>query len=161
VINSINLHIRVVREGDSQILMRWRNLPEVRKWSRNSQEIELSTHEKWFEERMVQRDKLGPLFIVEVSGSPVGMVRLDLISECTFEISVLVDPKYHRRGIAESAINLAIHALAQKTEDFTLHAIVHVENLSSINLFKKLGFQELSVVKEFLQLRRACLSKNI
>ena len=141
--------------------MLWRNLPEVRKWSRNSQEIELSTHEKWFQERTVQLDKLGPLFIVEVSGSPVGMVRLDLISEYTFEISVLVDPKYHRRGIAESAIKLAIHDLAQRAKSFTLHATVHVENLSSINLFKKLGFQELSVVRGFLQLRRAYLSEDI
>jgi RimJ/RimL family protein N-acetyltransferase len=154
------VHLRTVSETDSQTLFNWRNLPDVRKWSRNSQELDFVAHEDWFKKRIYADAESGPLFIVEVSGLPVGMVRLDLISERTYEISIIVDPDYQRKGIAGSAINLAICELLQIENTFTLNAAIHMKNISSLKLFLKLGFQEFDADSDFLQLRRTFLAED-
>ena len=92
--------------------------------------------------------------MTEVSGNSAGMVRFDKSKSEAFEISVLVDPKFQKKGVAETAISLASSEVLRLTGDFTAIAFVHSRNLPSIKLFSRLKFDKVGESEEFLEFRR-------
>ena len=147
--SSINVVLRNVTREDSEVLLNWRNLPSVREFSKSPNEIEVATHEKWLLGRISNPLLNEFFFIIEQAGSSAGTVRADLVREGVFEISIIVDSYYRGRGIAEEAINLLLQQLKEKYPNSEILADVHKDNLASINLFKKLGFEEFGQVKKF------------
>ena len=139
---------------DAEVLLKWRNLPSVRKFSKSSNEIEVATHEKWLLGRISNPLMNEFFFIIELAGSSAGTVRADLVTNGVFEISIIVDSNYRGRGIAEEAINLLLQQLKEKYPNSEIRAEVHKDNLTSINLFKKLGFKEFGQVKNFILFKR-------
>ncbi len=64
--------------------------------------------------------------------------------------SVAVTPAYRRRGIAENLINEFIRILPNITESIFLE--VRESNSAAITLYKKLGFEQISIRKRFYSL---------
>ena len=155
-----DIQIRLVSENDSETLLNWRNLPEVRKWSRNSQEIDLTTHQEWLKNRLSDEASNNLFFIIENNKATVGMVRFDEIRFEEYEISILVDPNYQNLGIAELAINLAVEHLLQIVGRAKIYAAIHFDNIASLKLFSKLNFQTTSKDENFQQLFRSYELKN-
>ncbi len=158
---SSNTVIRGVRASDSHLLLNWRNNPAVRMWSRKNIEISPGDHQRWFEDWTTPNSSKGHFFLIEVFGNPAGMVRFDKSKSAVFEISVLVDPKFQKGGVAETAINLASSEVFRATGDFTVIAFVHSQNLSSVRLFGRLKFKEVGESEEFLEFRREFTLKDI
>ncbi len=152
--NSALVSVRRVEDSDSGILLNWRNDPAVLKWSGTSRAVEESEHETWFKNWMSEYSAKGNFHIIELGNTPVGMVRLDLREANSYEISVLVDPNFQGRGIAEIGINLVFQKILDSADYLIITAMIHTENSSSISLFQKLGFENLNVDGKFLQLRR-------
>jgi RimJ/RimL family protein N-acetyltransferase len=142
-------------------LIAWRNDPDVRIWSRNENEITLADHQTWFEGWTSPDHSKGYLYMIEVSGNSAGMVRFDKSKSEVFEISVLVDPKFQKRGVAETAIRLASSEVLRLIGDFTAIAFVHSRNLPSIKLFGRLKFDKIGESEEFLEFRREFTLKNL
>lgn len=155
-----DIQIRLVSENDSETLLNWRNLPEVRKWSRNSQEIDLTTHQEWLKNRLSDEASNNLFFIIENNKATVGMVRFDEIRFEEYEISILVDPNYQNLGIAELGINLAVEHLLQIVGRAKIYAAIHFDNIASLKLFSKLNFQTTSKDENFQQLFRSYELKN-
>ena len=99
--------------------------------------------------------------MIEVSETPAGMVRFDKSKSKAFEISVLVDPKFQKRGVAETAIGLASSEVLRVIGDFTAIAFTHSRNLPSIKLFSRLKFDEVGESEEFLEFRREFTLEDI
>jgi RimJ/RimL family protein N-acetyltransferase len=158
--NQSNISIRPVILSDSPLLLSWRNHPEVRKWSRDINEIEVETHEKWFSDWVSEKSKKGFFFVIEYLGNSVGMIRFDLKTENSLEISVLVESSFQGRGIAKVAISAAISEIRVDFPEFTVLASVHENNLPSIELFKRLGFTESEKNGYFLQFFRKFFSED-
>ncbi len=152
---SKDIRIRLVSESDAKTLLKWRNLPEVRKWSRNSEYIDLTTHQEWLKKRLSDEASNNLIFIIDNDNTSVGMVRFDEIQYKEYEISILVDPNYQKLGIAELAINLAIEHLLQIVGNANVYAAIHFENIASLKLFSKLHFEMISNNGNFIQLFRS------
>ncbi len=60
------------------------------------------------------------------------------------EITVYVDPKYHKRGIATALYKILI-SLVEKQGYYNIYSLICVPNESSVNLHKKYGFKEVGV----------------
>jgi RimJ/RimL family protein N-acetyltransferase len=155
-----NISIRPVILSDSPLLLSWRNHPEVRRWSRDINEIGVDTHEKWFIDWVSEKSKKGFFFVIEYLGTPVGMIRFDLKTKNSLEVSVLVESSFQGRGIARVAISAAISEIKVDFPEFTVLASVHEKNLPSIQLFKGLGFIASEKNGDFLQFFRKFFSKD-
>jgi RimJ/RimL family protein N-acetyltransferase len=158
--NQSNISIRPVTLSDSLLLLSWRNNPEVRRWSRDLNEIEVETHERWFSDWASEKSKKGFFFVIEYLGAPVGMIRFDLKTENSLEISVVVESSFQGRGIAKVAIRAAISEIKVDFPEFTILASVHEKNLPSIELFKGLGFNASAKKGNFLQFFRKFFSED-
>ena len=149
-----DLVLRNVASSDANILLKWRNLPEVRALSRSTKEIESNEHEKWLSNRLANQLSGDFFFIIDQAGDSVGSVRADEIMQQVFEISIIVDPGYQGRKIGEHAIKLLLVKLIENYESFEICADVHVENFPSIKLFNKLGFEEHGQADNFIQFKK-------
>ena len=149
-----NISIRVVNPSDSHLLLTWRNHPEVRRWSRDLSEIEVNTHETWFNSWISNRQINGFFYVIEYLGTPVGAIRFDLKSKASFEVSILIEPGFQGRGIAKDATAAAIREIGSKFSNFTILASVHEKNTPSVKLFTNLGFQECGKSGDFLDFFR-------
>lgn len=129
-------------------------------WSRNDAEISLLDHQRWFEEWTSPDRSKGYFFLIEVFGNPAGMVRFDKSKSRVFEISVLVDPKFQKGGVAQTAITLAGSEVFRVSGDFMVIAFVLSKNLSSIKLFDRLKFEQVGESEEFLEFRRKFTLKD-
>jgi RimJ/RimL family protein N-acetyltransferase len=158
--NQSNISIRPVILSDSPLLLSWRNHPEVRRWSRDVNEIGVDTHERWFSDWVSEKSKKGFFFVIEFLNAPVGMIRFDLKNENSLEISVLVESSFQGRGIAKVAISAAISEIRVDFSEFTVLASIHEKNLPSIKLFKGLGFNASEKKGNFLQFFRKFVSED-
>lgn len=152
--NSSNTSIRPVELSDCRPLLNWRNHPDVRRWSYETNEIALEIHEKWFDDWMAQQPRKGYFFVIEHLTVPAGMIRFDTKTNKLFEISILVESNFQGKGIARVAFSLAIDEIKVNVSDFTVLASIHHKNLASINLFKCLDFQESGRSGDFLEFFR-------
>lgn len=152
--NPSNVSIRPVNWGDSSLLLSWRNNSDVRNWSRDSTEIDDVTHEKWFRAWMSNQQQQGYFFVIEHLGRPAGMIRFDMKAHKLFEVSVLIESNFRGKGVAKSAIKVAINHIRDASPEFVLIAAIHERNLASINLFSGLGFQKSGKSGDFLEFSR-------
>ncbi|MDC0233051.1 GNAT family N-acetyltransferase, partial [Pelagibacteraceae bacterium] len=67
----------------------------------------------------------------------IGYFKLENINIETFDISILIDPDFQKRGIAKKILNLIKKIMSDKK----LIAEVHKENLISKKLFINNGFR--------------------
>ncbi len=64
----------------------------------------------------------------------------------TAEVGYLMNKKYRNLGIMTAALKILITFLFENIDIHSLRATVHVDNIASIKVCKKVGF----VVKEYL-----------
>lgn len=138
------LKLRPATADDWARLFAWRNDPQTREASFDSNPVALGVHVKWLEG--VLADKSKHLFVAydQVLSVHVGMVRADVTSdskrERTCEVSVVVDPQQRGKGYAARMIGaLASHYAAQQKKT-TLVARVKPWNHASLRAFADNGF---------------------
>ncbi len=143
------LHFRFPDNKDVDLLLSWRNNPNVRKYSRDSEVIDPNTHAKWFAGRLKDLEKQ-PLFIFIWQQNDIGIIRLDSQTDSVgiFEISVLVDEKFQNRGFATTMISQVIQYAKKNFSAKEIRAVIHLENYQSINLFTKLNFCKTTKIQE-------------
>ena len=154
--------IRYATISDCDLLLNWRNDENVRQFSKSSNVITKEVHLAWLKNRL-ERLEDEPLFILEIDGEPTGTARLDLFleNERGYEVSILIDPKFHRLGYAK--------VLLAKICDFALLelmakqivASVHVYNVNSKGLFESAGFELIKQDKDFYQYQKILNPKTI
>lgn len=92
------LSLRHVAKDDVVVLHHWRNDPQTRANSRNTDEVFFEDHVRWFDKR-----RCGPdFYIAEVNGKRVATIRKD-----GAEISYTVAPEDRRKGYASILLRRA------------------------------------------------------
>ena len=85
------LKVREANIDDSNEIFEWRNDPITRQMSFNSDVVTFSTHNKWFENSLHNKNKY--LLIVEEKGRKISVVRFDIKEEkSTAEININLNP---------------------------------------------------------------------
>ena len=85
------------------------------------------------------------------------------------EIGIWLNSKYWHQGYAKVALSLIINIGFYHLNLHRLEAHIAVENIPSINLFKKCGFKEEGILKDYLHLKQAyhdaiilaCINKSL
>ena len=130
--------LRPARLDDSHQVWTWRNDPDTRRASLNSEVIPLTTHEVWFRDSLRRPDRR--IYIVVTDEAESGVVRLDL-SGREAEVSIHLDPRWRGRGVG----TLALRALAAEAFGAlgveALVARVKADNAASLAAFRAAGFR--------------------
>jgi RimJ/RimL family protein N-acetyltransferase len=146
--------MRDVTFQDSEVLLEWRNLIDVRMSSRNSDLIPIETHSKWFNNRLKLMPNQ-PFWVFENSLGKIGFIRFDFNSTLKhYEISVLINPALRGKGFGKMVLHRAIESFLAQDSESNFFAEVHINNPSSKSLFLSCGFQEFGHSGDFLAFKR-------
>jgi len=133
--------IRIATISDADLLLIWRNDPNVRKFSKSTGLISQKEHIVWLENRL-KRFKDEPLFILDIEGDLAGTARLDLLQkvEKSFEVSILVDPKFQGFGYGKILLDQICDYAIGNLHAESIVAVIHIYNSKSVKLFQSSGF---------------------
>lgn len=144
-IYTTNLRLRPARIDDCQLLLDWRNDPQVKANSFNSEKIELAGHQEWYKNKLKEETCL--FFIAEDGkGIPVGQIRFDKHAKDA-EISISVAPTMVGRGIGTTITKLGCIALQKIWAGISVFARVKHNNYASVLMFEKAGFTKDTTTK--------------
>jgi len=103
--------------------------------------VTVESRRRWLTEHSPDRH---PFWVTEVDGEVAGWLTIkSFLPRCAYsgtaELSVYVDQKFRRRGIAHSLLEEAI-ARAPALEITTVVGLIFAHNEPSLRLFERLGF---------------------
>jgi diamine N-acetyltransferase len=133
--------IFLTKDIDKERARYYRNLPEVRAWCREADEISPLAQDNWIQSISIDKKNL-MYAIQDGSGNFYGVCGLTNISwvHRSAEWSLYVDPNKRKAGIANAALRTLI---AHGFDSLNLHRIwgeIFTTNTACINLANKLGF---------------------
>lgn len=132
------VRLRLASRSDESWLLGLQAQPKSRQFARNKAVPGASEHHEWFTQTLESPEKR--LYIVEVDALPAGMVRLDEIPDIEhikrFEISIVIDEAFQRRGVASAALSVILGMTGRAVID----AFIFPENTASIAAFTNSGF---------------------
>jgi UDP-4-amino-4,6-dideoxy-N-acetyl-beta-L-altrosamine N-acetyltransferase len=141
-----NCTVRPMNEGDLELVLVWRNSPEVRSFMLTRHEITSAEHRAWFEKS--RADASRALLIAEKEGGPFGFVGFSGVSKAgAADWGFYTAPEAARgagRHLGAAALEYAFHSLA-------LHKVcgqVLGFNAASIRFHRSLGFQQEGVLRQ-------------
>ncbi len=130
--------LRPATGADGEIMLSWQRDPRTRRHFRNPAIPEAAEHCSWLAGKLGNRNCL--LNIIERDNVPAGVLRFDRTMKDDIsvnEVSILVAPGLHGRGIAKAALALGRMLVPNET----LWADVHDGNVASAALFRSVGFR--------------------
>lgn len=140
-LNSLNdFKLRSANSSDSQITFEWANNMDIRKFSFNNDSLLWDDHIRWFNEKINSSNCA--YYILELEEQSVGSIRFDL-ENSSAKINYLVDPKFTGKGLGTKILKEGITKLRSDKPLINLvYGFVFKNNLPSIKIFEKLGFQK-------------------
>ena len=146
---------RTATLGDAAILLTWRNNPLTREFSHQSELIQRDEHLEWLTARL-ERAQFEPFFLFSADNNAIGMSRLDILSGSVnkYEISILVDPNHHGKGIGTRILNMTCEAFFGLHPGYIIFASVHQNNSASSKLFTSAGFELVPSIGEFIHFEK-------
>lgn len=132
------LRLRAAQPDDRLLLFNWINEPAVRQFSLNPAPVPLAMHTHWYQHKLTDQNCF--IFIAEMQGKPVGMIRFD-ISNQEAMISYLLDSAYRGQGLGTLLLQKGTAKLRAATTRFRrFSGLVQTHNPASIRAFEKAGF---------------------
>lgn len=137
----MSYYMRNVTRQDVDIIFEWVNDPVTRRNSFNCETIDYESHVVWFNN--VMRDQKCYFWILMEEYTPVGQVRLCCDDKRNAEISYSISPSNRNRGLGTIILEEALKKIEREGMDIKkVVAKVKPENMASIHLFEKMGFEE-------------------
>ena len=133
------LEIRKICEDDKDILLEWRNNPEVYRFALNPAPVSKENHDIWFMKALNNPDLF--FYMGLVDGKKCGSVRYDLLQNKTeAEVSISLAPEFWGKGVAFELMQLGEVLLKKESLVKIVHATVLNENKASMKLFERSSF---------------------
>ena len=129
----MNITLRKANIDDGELLLKWRNDPQVYLHYHNPEPVEREVHFRWFTSALEDTNR--HIYIAEADGRPVGMIRFDADDKGREELSWAVDPTLQRKGIGTAMLKEA-----RLISDKELVAEIKKENIGSIKMAESAGF---------------------
>lgn len=128
--------LRKARNADAVVLYSWVNDPEVIRNSKSKRVIPWSDHESWFRRTLTNGDC--QLFVLEISGLPVGQIRFDRKEE-RLVLTYSIDRDFRSQGLGKFIVEQGLRAVSKQGSQM-VEAMVRQENMASARVFVRLGF---------------------
>lgn len=136
------LSVRPAVAADRELLFAWANDPLTRAQSFSPAPISWETHCTWLASVLGDPGRLLYL-VVAPAEEPVGQVRFDASGSGEAVISIALAPSWRGRGLAASAIRLAMDRARRDAGIVRVHAYIRPGNRVSRQAFARAGFAEL------------------
>ncbi|MCH8282371.1 MAG: GNAT family N-acetyltransferase [Chloroflexi bacterium] len=133
-----SLAVRPASTEDESTLFHWRNLPWVIELGASRGSVAHDQHHAWFAETLERQSRC--LFIVDIDNQPAGMVRYDLVSKVSVEISIFLMPEFVGKGLGTQVFFRSIPLLLSWHRVDQIIARVLTTNQTSLRFFTRLGF---------------------
>lgn len=130
---------RLANLDDCKLYFDWTNDPLTRQQSFNSEPIIFEQHEVWFNRRL--SDENSVLYVIEFNKNPMGQIRFQ-IDNNTATISYSLDKNYRGKGLGFWILKKGVDAFRNAFSHLEIIGFVKFENIASVKVFRKLGFQE-------------------
>lgn len=127
------MNLRPATMADAKDLLVWRNDPDTRQASHNTDEISLETHLAWLEASL-NKPEQRRLWVAEMNDKAVGTCRADRINGA-WELSWTVAAEARGKGIAQQMVS----ALMKNFHE-PLVAQIKRGNAASIKVSERAGF---------------------
>ena len=138
--NDSNLRLRDLEVEDIHDLFTWRNHPDIRKNSFNTDTLLWDEHEKWFKTK--SKDPDTAIYIACYKNYKVGSIRFEN-KDIAIKVSVMLNPDFLGKGIGSKLINLATKKfINDRMPDKPIVAEIKKDNIASVKAFQKAGFKE-------------------
>jgi RimJ/RimL family protein N-acetyltransferase len=124
--------------ADAELLWRWANDAEARRWSFHSAPIPWETHVAWLAARLA--DPATRIFVAEVHSTPRAVVRFEKDDAEVAVVSILVDPDARGRGVGTRALRLSCRTAAREFGLERVDAYIKPANTASVAAFERAGF---------------------
>jgi UDP-2,4-diacetamido-2,4,6-trideoxy-beta-L-altropyranose hydrolase len=133
------LKLRKVRQEDCELLWNWVNDPTVRAASFSSDLVSWEEHIQWFKIKLNCPNCY--IFIaLDSEDNPIGVTRFEIDGNLQAVISTSIKYDERGKGYGKLMIKLAIQELCKNETITKVHAFIRSDNISSIGLFKNVGF---------------------
>ena len=135
---SPTINVRKAVESDCEIIFNWRNHPSVRLNSFNKDQIEFSTHQKWYKKILLNDNEI--ILIGEKDDKSIGVLRYKIFGDFA-ETSIYLAPQAQGLGYGALLLNAGSKWL-KKTLTNTKYITAEVlpQNEGSKKSFIKAGF---------------------
>ena len=144
--SSLLSQIRPMVHADLELVLTWRNHPDIRRYMYTQHEITLAEHQRWFERTLPDPKK--HLLVFETNHQPLGFVNFNEtgvggIADWGFYAAPDA-PKGSGRQLGRAALN---HAFTQlKLHKICGQALAYNER--SIQFHQTLGFQQEGILRD-------------
>lgn len=138
--------IRTMTRSDLELVLSWRNHPDVRRYMYTQHEISLEEHQHWFKQTANNPSK--HLLIFELAGVPLGFINFNRlngggVADWGFYAAPSA-PKGSGRQLGRAALDYAFSEL--KLHKVCGQALAYNER--SINFHRSLGFQQEGILRD-------------
>lgn len=134
------LFLRGIDETDAESIVLWRSDSEVYKYFKSPHKITVEEHKKWYVEKYLQDDNRFDWVCIEKdSGRKIGVFGL-VKGDGVAEVNYLLAPEGQHKGYATEVLVALIKFASDAWYCNQIKAEIHVDNLVSSVLVKKLGF---------------------
>lgn len=133
-----DLVISTASPADAELLWRWANDPDTRRWSFHSAPIPWETHVAWFDSRL--SDPATRIYVVSADGGPRAIVRYEGGSGDVAVVSIVVDPKGRGQGWGTRALRMTCQRVSRELSVERVDAFIMPENTASVVAFERAGF---------------------
>jgi L-amino acid N-acyltransferase YncA len=146
VCNAPNFEIRDVKLEDEIELLHLRNNSPALAYFLNSRKVDDFEHASWFSKRLKLERELTKVLTLENEIFGVGYLDRNQNIEWRARVSINLAKKYQNVGLG----SLLLKELVEVSKKLKIKEIFcqnHVENIASINFFKKNGFEKIDSSK--------------
>jgi RimJ/RimL family protein N-acetyltransferase len=151
----MKVKIRPLQAEDAAISYKWRNNPEIWKYTESkpdrniTYEIELN----WLRDVLKRPDEKRFAICVGDNNQYIGNVQLTNINEKTAQFHVFIgEIGYHGKGVGtKSTLLILVYAFSVLNLE-SIYLFVNKKNISAIKLYEKCGFLRLKEVGEVIKM---------
>jgi len=133
----MEIDLRKANMSDAEFLFELRNDPEAFKYYRNPKKIEWEGHVEWLK-NVIEGKTNKELYVIEAEGERAGQIRFDHGNEGA-EIGISLSKYFRGKGLGSLSLEKGIGFMKGKVKYLT--AEIHKDNLASMKLFERFGFQ--------------------
>ncbi len=131
--------LRPARLEDCRSVWEWRNDPDTREASFNTEAIFFEEHRAWFESR-IGSPEVRIFIVLSPEGTEIGYVRFQLRGSDA-EVSVALSPEERGKGYGTAALRAAAEQLLSEGKVTQVVALIKISNSGSRQAFERAGFR--------------------
>ena len=143
--------LREIEEEDLDLIVKWRNDPEILRWLFSYLPLNKVKQLKWYEKYL--NDDTQQTFIIELKEeeTPIGTVGLTNIDykNQRADLTIIIGEKgYWGKGLGEESLNLLVRFAFNEMNLRKIKALVFSDNDKAIKLYEECGFKEEGIFRE-------------